>query len=251
MRNILAKENSDLLAQFACSRVLLAFDFDGTLAPIVQRRGDARMRTKTASTFKTLCALYPCAVISGRRQKDVSNRLSKASVKYIVGNHGIEPGSSYEHYKRIIADARATLSEALTREPGLDIEDKAFSLAIHYRHSRRKQVARKTIRSAIDRLDVPMRIVPGKLVVNILPAGAPDKGHALLNLRSLEHADTAIYIGDDVTDEDVFTIDQPGRLLCIRVGASQSSAAPYYLRSQREIDGLLAKLVGLRKDRLG
>ena len=69
---------------------------------------------------------------------------------------------------------------------------------------------------------------------------------ALISLRERETADIALYVGDDVTDEDVFELDQPGRLLCIRVGQSRKSAAPWFLRDQREIDMLLKKLVELR-----
>jgi len=53
-------------------------------------------------------------------------------------------------------------------------------------------------------------------------------------------------VGDDVTDEDVFKLDQPGRLLTVRIGESQSSSASYFLRNQHQIDRLLAMLVALR-----
>jgi trehalose 6-phosphate phosphatase len=94
MRPLLSPENVDVLAQFACSRVLLAFDFDGTLAPIVHDRDGATMRTETADSFESLCKLYPCAVISGRSKDDVSSRLGAAAVKYVIGNHGLEPGGT-------------------------------------------------------------------------------------------------------------------------------------------------------------
>ena len=57
-----------------------------------------------------------------------------------------------------------------------------------------------------------------------------------------------MYVGDDVTDEDVFRLDQPGRLFTVRVGRSRTSAARYYLRQQQEIDALLEHLVALRVD---
>ena len=56
----------------------------------------------------------------------------------------------------------------------------------------------------------------------------------------------AFYLGDDVTDEDVFEIDQPGRLLSVRIGESIGSAAKFFLRRQSEVDRLLSKLVMLR-----
>jgi trehalose 6-phosphate phosphatase len=60
--------------------------------------------------------------------------------------------------------------------------------------------------------------------------------------------DTAIYVGDDETDEDVFALDQPGRLLTIRVGRGRGSHAAYYLRAQAAVDDLLALLVRLREE---
>jgi trehalose 6-phosphate phosphatase len=92
-----------------------------------------------------------------------------------------------------------------------------------------------------------MRIIPGKLVVNLVPAGAPNKGDVLLASRARAGADSALYVGDDVSDEDVFSLDRPGRLLSVRVGRSPRSAAAYYLRNQAEIEQLLSTLIELRR----
>ena len=86
----------------------------------------------------------------------------------------------------------------------------------------------------------------GKSVVNLLPDGAPNKGVALEALRVREDAATAIYVGDDVTDEDVFMLAESGHVLGIRVGCERASAARYFLRNQSEIDALLTLLVELR-----
>jgi trehalose 6-phosphate phosphatase len=83
-------------------------------------------------------------------------------------------------------------------------------------------------------------------VVNLVPAAAPNKGDALLELRAQAGADTALYVGDDITDEDVFRLRQPGRLVSVRVGQSSSSSAAYFVRSQRDIDRLLMLLVSFR-----
>lgn len=243
---LLTRENGELLAQLAWSRVLLAFDFDGTLAPIVADRRRAEMRARTVALLARTSALYPCAVISGRSKADVTGRLGRASVKYVVGNHGLEPGAGLGDFEREIAQARPLLAAALGDCPGLEIEDKRYSLAIHYRRSRQKRDGRAVIQRAVSSLPVPMRLVRGKMVVNLVPERAPNKGHALLRLRTLEGADTALYVGDDVTDEDVFALEQPGRLVTVRVGESRTSAATYFLRNQSEIDPLLATLVALR-----
>lgn len=246
MKRLLARENVELLSQLAWARVLLAFDFDGTLAPIVRHRDDARMRDETMRLFEEVCRLYPTAVISGRSKTDVAGRLGRAQVKYVMGSHGLEPGADLDAFELEIASARPRIVEALRDCPGVDIEDKRFSLAVHYRRSRRKLDARAAIDRAIAALPIPVRIVPGKQVVNVVPARAPNKGDAVRELRRAEEASTALYVGDDVTDEDVFEIDEPGRLLSVRVGESTRSAASYFLRGQREIDGLLARLVDAR-----
>lgn len=246
MKHILSNANVDLLAQLACSRVLLAFDFDGTLAPIVAARDHAGMRARTRKLLGDVCELYPCAVISGRSRKDVSARISAARVKYVIGNHGLEPGKNIASFERAVSAATPELERELRGLRGVEIENKRYSLSVHYRKARDKRRARAAIEAAVRQLDQPMRMIAGKLLVNVVPEGAPHKGDALDALRAREGADTALYVGDDITDEDVFELDQPGQLLSIRVGQVRNSAAAYFLRDQREIDVLLSKLRALR-----
>jgi len=246
MKNILAAGNQEILAQAAWTHLLLAFDFDGSLAPIVANREDAVMRPRTRDLMHALCDLYPCAVISGRSRADVEARLDGANLKHIIGNHGLEPGAELGAFEQEMSEAHEELTRVLRGATGVDIEDKRYSLAVHYRRCRSKPAARKLIRDAVASLQRPMRLIPGKLVINVVPLRAPDKGEALLRLRALEQADVALYLGDDVTDEDVFKIHQPGRLLSIRVGQSQRSQAEYFVRAQRDVDALLARLVTLR-----
>jgi trehalose 6-phosphate phosphatase len=248
MKALLTHANKALLDQLAWSNVLLAFDFDGTLAPIVANRHQAVMRARTARLFATVCERYPSAVISGRAKADVARRLSGAKVRYLIGNHGLEPGTRLGTFERQVLQAHPKLESALEAVPGIDIENKRYSLAVHYRRAREKPKAREAIRRAVASLTVPMRVIPGKLVINVVPEAAPSKGDALVALRDRTEADIAMYVGDDVTDEDVFRLDQPGRLFTIRVGRSRTSAARYYLRQQREIDTLLEHLVALRVD---
>jgi trehalose 6-phosphate phosphatase len=246
MKHILSRANVDLLAQLACSRVLLAFDFDGTLAPIVAARDRADMRARTRKLLQEVCELYPCAVISGRSRKDVGARVRDARVKYVIGNHGLEPGRNIASFERVVTAAALALERELAGLRGVEIENKRYSLAVHYRKSRTKRKARAAIEAAVRDLDQPMRMIAGKLLVNVVPEGAPHKGDALDALRAREGADTALYVGDDITDEDVFELDQPGQLLSIRIGRARNSAAAYFLHDQREIDALLAKLRALR-----
>lgn len=247
MSNILSRSNRDLLEQFAWSNILLAFDYDGTLAPIVTDPHRAEMRTRTRRLLAELALLYPVCVISGRAQPDVLARLRGVPVQAVIGNHGAEPSKLSARLRPIVRRWLPVLRAELGSLQGIVIEDKQFSVAIHYRRSRAKKAAREAIQTTASLLD-GVRIIGGKQVVNFLPQDAPHKGIALGRQRDRFRCDTAIYVGDDDTDEDVFTLDQPGRLLSIRVGRKQSSAAQYHLDSQSAIDSLLHALITMRRD---
>jgi len=247
MKKILAATNDSVLARYARSNVLVAFDYDGTLAPIVADRDRAKMRAPTRKLLTAVAARYPTAVLSGRAQRDVSERLADVPVAHVIGNHGMEPGVGMKRFAAIVAEFSLALRESLAELRGVEIEDKTYSLTVHYRKAREKRLTRLAILDAAARLAGPHRLIFGKQIVNILPEGAPHKGTALVALRDRVGADTAIFLGDDVTDEDVFGIDEPGRLLSIRIGAKRTSAALYFLEDQRQIDPFLARLVELRR----
>lgn len=249
MRYILAHANRDVLRQFACSRVLLAFDYDGTLAPIVPDPGRAAMRPTTRALLQAVAAMYPCVVISGRARPDALSMIRGVGAIEVIGNHGIEPWQSSRRGLLQVRRWWPALARHLAGFAGVRVEDKVYSVAIHYRQSREKKRARAAIHQAASALG-NVRVIKGKQVVNVLPDDAPHKGIALEKARARFGCDTAIYVGDDETDEDVFALDQPGRLLGIRVGLRQRSMAPYYLRHQSEIDRLLRVLLTADPDRV-
>lgn len=246
MKNVLLPSQAEVLSRLTRARALLAFDFDGTLAPIVRGRHEAGMRPETRALFARLCQLFPTAVISGRGRDDVAARLETAQVKYVVGNHGIEGGARAATGAADLNEARQQLALLVAKTPGLELEDKGLSLTVHYRRSRQPAATQRAILRVLGKLPRPLRAIGGKSVVNVLPTGAPDKGDALLELCARSGAEVALYVGDDVTDEDVFELHQPERFICIRVGRSSVSAADYFVPSQREIDGLLQRLIGLK-----
>jgi trehalose 6-phosphate phosphatase len=207
------------------------------------------MRRTTASALARVCATYPCAVVSGRAQADLDERLRGAPLKYLVGDHGIEAGPGAEHHARALERVRPQIEAVAARTAGVDIEHKPFSIAIHYRRARAKRAARLALGDVLANLPGDVRVVAGKLVFNVEPSNAPGKGAAVLGLREREGADTVLYVGDDTADEDVFRLDQPGRLVTARIGAARSSGARYYLPSQRDIEELLRELSALRPTR--
>jgi trehalose 6-phosphate phosphatase len=270
MKYLLARAHLPTLSEYASARVLLAFDFDGTLAPIVKDPSSARMRPETHARLALVAKRFPCVVITGRSVADVRGRLEGIPVVAVVGNHGLEarpePGpesgrepereresertrhSDMEGYAKSVASWRPILEHSMHAYAGVEIEDKRYSLAVHYRKSRKKPEALEALRAATLELGDGVRWVGGKQVVNLVPKDAPDKGVALQLLRDQTQSERAIYVGDDLTDEDVFALNEPGRLLAVRIGRTRHSGAPYYLRRQREIDLMLEALAALRED---
>jgi len=245
MKYLLSPNNLEALKRLAWSNVLLGFDYDGTLAPIVDVPAEARMRSRTRQLLETVASNYPSVVISGRAQTDIMRRTRGLGLREVIGNHGLEPR---HHSGPIAAEVRRwvpLLEASLAGIKGLFIEDKMFSIAIHYRNCREKRKARSSILAAIADLG-RARVVGGKLVFNVLSEKAPHKGLALLAARDRSHCDTALYIGDDETDEDVFTLEEPGRLLTVRVERAKGSRADYFIRNQGEIDAFLQALIACR-----
>jgi trehalose 6-phosphate phosphatase len=226
--------------------VLVAFDYDGTLAPIASDPGRARMRLSTRRLLVEVARLYPCIVISGRSRANVWGWLRGMGVLEVIGNHGAEPSRTARHFAKQVERWQPLLEARLAAHRGVKIENKILSVAVHYRQSREKRKARLAALEAARSLG-DVRVIPGKLVVNILPAGAPHKGMALEAARERLGCDTAIYVGDDETDEDVFALQEPGRLLAIRVGPRRESLASYCIRRQAQVDDLLRALIAVRR----
>lgn len=245
MKDVLSRANRDVLARFARTRVLLAFDFDGTLAPIMRDPACAVMRPATRRLLARLARLYPCVVISGRTRADVLRRVGKTSVRTVIGDHGMEPWHAPEKPHRDVRLWARVLRQRLERRRGVTVEEKHYSVSVHYRDAQRKRETRAAVLRAAATLR-PVRLIGGKDLVNVLPRGAPHKGVALKRERIRWRCRTAIYVGDDETDEDVFASGDADRLLAIRVGARRSSRAPYFVRSQARIDALLRALIALR-----
>jgi len=248
MRYALSPAGLRTLARLSRANVLLAFDYDGTLSPIVVDPARAEMRPRTRALLALLASTYPCAVISGRARDDVLVRLSGIELCAVIGNHGAEPlpGARLSVQVR---RWRSDLEPTIAALPGVEIEDKHLSLSVHYRRSTDKHKARGAILHATRVLE-GARIVGGKQVVNVLPFGARHKGAALEAVRRKQGCDAAIYVGDDDTDEDVFALAKHHDILGIRVGMKRATHAEYFVRGQSEVDRLMEELVSYRRSRV-
>jgi trehalose 6-phosphate phosphatase len=245
MKDLLHPSQRALLARFAQADTLLAFDFDGTLAPIVPDPRDARMRPGTHRLFAEVARRYPVAVISGRAQQDALARLAGIQLWSVTGNHGADMLYGYDAGEARVRSLASRLREAMQRFPGVEVEDKCISVSVHYRRAGQKRAAL----AELDRLLIeagPHRRIGGKQVVNILPEGAPHKGTALECTLRWAGCSHAVYVGDDETDEDAFQLATDPHVLAVRVGKKRNTAATHFLPAQARIDALLAALLELR-----
>lgn len=246
MRHLFSPEGEQALAALARNRPLLAFDFDGTLAPIVARPDDARVSLPVSRRLARLSRMRPLAIVTGRRIADVLPRLAFTPA-YVVGNHGAEraeaavdapPSAAMQALREHLADAGEALEQL-----GITLEDKGRSLALHYRLARDRERARERLETFARTLDPALRVFGGKHVLNVVEADAPDKAAAVHELVVRSGSGSALFVGDDLNDESVFE-HAPPEWLTVRVGRDDpGSRARWFLDGQAEMVGLLERLI--------
>ena len=229
--------------------VLCAFDFDGTLSPIVALPELAMLPVEIMQQLVELSRYAPVAIITGRGLDDIRQRLG-FTPDFVVGNHGIEglPGweKIAEQHRAVCRLWYERLSACLQRpgcfDPGITIENKKYSLSLHYRHARDHKEAAALLQNLFMHLVPLPRVVTGKCVFNLVPQDAADKGTALKQLMQISHARSAIYIGDDVTDEDAFRLTR-GNVLTVRIECDSDTAAEFFLRRRQDMSQLLDEMI--------
>lgn len=224
-------------------KVLLAFDLDGTLAPIAARPDEAVIPDDIQHLLAVLAVRTTLAIITGRGVRD-ARRMLWFSPRYVIGSHGAEglPGDDQntQAFAAMCQQWSLEIAQSGIREriPGVLLEDKVYSLALHYRLARSPEDARVSLLQMISSLSPSPRIIEGKRVLNVVPPQAHHKGEALRALLAHAGAERALYIGDDITDEDVFALRLPG-VRTVRVEPSGDSAADLYVRRQSDVVLLL------------
>ncbi len=259
MNHLFTPEGKAALERLAQQRTLYGFDFDGTLAPIVARPDDAAARVSTERKLSLLATLVPVAILTGRSVADMRQRIEFTPL-HLIGNHGAEGLPS--PLRHSLADsltasggtpdhgsiAREWLRQwpaaiaAYRDDPGIFVEDKTYSISIHYRLAADREAAERAVAAAVATLVPAPRVIGGKCVFNLLHEDAPDKGIALANLVRFEYCNAAFYIGDDETDEAVF-YGAPAHWVTVHVGESEDSAARFFVAHQGEIDQCLDLLI--------
>ena len=235
----------------APARVLIALDFDGTLAPIVPRPEDAALPAETLLILRQLASSRGVflAIVSGRSIRDVSSRVPVPGIVF-SGNHGLETqglgldGQSpqAQQLRSKLNAISADLAAYFAGLEGIHIEDKQLSLSIHYR-----KVPDQWQASVISQIDTALqdfpefRTQPGHKVMEIVPALPINKATAvqrlLSRLRLPQRA--CFFAGDDIADENVFRAFPNA----VTVSVSQKiTAARWIADSPADLAGLLAAL---------
>jgi trehalose 6-phosphate phosphatase len=249
MQHLFCPDGELALAALMRLRPLLAFDFDGTLTPIVTRPADARIPRPVVSRLQALAARLPVAVVTGRALADVRDRLGFVP-QFVVGSHGAEDDSDPAGTAARIAglDSLRALLRAQAgplAAAGVAVEDKGASLALHYRLSREREQARALIDELLAPLAPSLQIFGGKMVVNAMVAGAPDKADSVRALVARSGAAAAFFAGDDVNDEPVFAAAPP-HWLTVRVGRDDpTSRAHFGLDGPQDMALLLDRMLAL------
>jgi len=249
MQALFSEEGRQRLAAIARPGLLCAFDFDGTLAPIMPRPEQVRMPDGVRERLEQLRLLAPIVIITGRALDDIRGLLGIAP-DFVVGNHGMEgvPGweaRAAEHVRHCAAwknQLSHILEEHAAQAEGIVVEDKRYSLSVHYRAAPDRDRAEAFVNAACAALEPRPRLVAGKCIVSLVSVDAWHKGNALDALVESTGAAAAFYAGDDVTDEDVFRIKRPG-LLTVRVEHSETSAADFFIPHAQDMEALLDELI--------
>ncbi|EHI44761.1 trehalose phosphatase/glycoside hydrolase [Rhodococcus opacus PD630] len=233
-------------------RLLVASDYDGTMAPIVSDPEKAFPHAESVRALRALASLAgtTAAVISGRALKDLAALSRLPAEVQLVGSHGSEFDIGFIH--AIDADAKKLLgeiTEELTRiaalHAGTSVEAKPASVALHVRNADAEEGA---LALAAVRADagqrVGVQITEGKSVIE-LAVVATDKGHALDLIRHQDGATAAVFVGDDVTDEKAFARLQ-GPDLGVKVGPGES-LAEFRVSTTEDVAAALAFLLEERR----
>ncbi len=234
------------LCDFAAQSPLCLFDFDGTLAPLAANPDDVWLPPPVRQQLLSLQQRVPVGIVTGRSLADMWERLGFVP-DYLIGNHGLEgvPGDRRRHTAllALCRDWQASLAPQLAAiDPAIWLEDKRYSLSLHYLHAHDHAQAKAALAELIGQLTPAPRVIPGKCIISLLPADRGDKGEAVRQLLKFTRREAALYIGDDVTDEDVFRLPIPG-LFSVRVGADAMTAARWHIDDHAAISHLLDALL--------
>jgi trehalose 6-phosphate phosphatase len=222
----LPAELADALAGLARRRPLLvASDYDGVLAPLV---GDPSAAVPQPGAAEALAALagrdgVTVALVSGRGVADLQEVSGLSGPYRWIGSHGAEFDGPLAGALAARRDALAAqLEPVIAGTPGARLEVKPAAVAVHVRQVADRAAATALLAQVEGQVDPSLTKKPGKEVLELAVTDA-DKGSALRRLRGELGAAGALYLGDDVTDEDGFRALEADDVT-VKVGDGQTAA---------------------------
>jgi trehalose 6-phosphate phosphatase len=228
------------------------FDIDGTLVDLGDDPGGVRLDRDLRALIEALhvAAGGAVALISGRAIPDIDAMMEGVRLP-AAGQHGTErrdAAGRVTHHAVPTAQldwAHDQLAVATAKHPGLLLQHKGLTLALHYRRAPQLAgYAHRMVRSLLPRLGKDYCIQRGKRIVELKPAGK-DKGAAVLEfMAEAPFRDrTAVFLGDDLTDEYGFATVNRLKGHSIKVGAGRT-AARFRLRNVAAVRAWLEQAVG-------
>ncbi|HEX6548242.1 MAG TPA: trehalose-phosphatase [Candidatus Dormibacteraeota bacterium] len=194
------KDPIDRLLQGGADRLLIATDFDGTLAAIVPEPADARPLPGAIEVLQELVPrVLRVAIVSGRSTADLQ-RLLPVEGLLLLGDYG-QPDSRPSDLDAL-GRFNLAAAELVARFPGLQLEEKPASTSLHFRA---RPAPGPELLDQAQKLAEPLGLAVrrGRLVVEVLPGGW-DKARALRHLLEELAPKAALYGGDDYGDRGCF-----------------------------------------------
>jgi trehalose-phosphatase len=234
-------------------QLLVACDYDGTLAPIVDDPTHAAPLPEAVAAIRSLAALpqTTVAVVSGRALRDLAALSRLPSEVHLVGSHGSEFDVGFvERIAPEISDLRTRLGRELwslaANKPGIRLEQKPASVAVHTRGADRDLAARviEAVRSGPATWP-GVYLTIGKEVIE-LSVVATNKGTAIDELRTQQSASAVIFLGDDATDENAFANLQ-GPDIGVKIGRTEDTRANFCVEDPETGVRVLAFLTECRR----
>ena len=227
--------------------IQLFLDFDGTLAPMCPSPKGVRLSERLRRTLRRLSGnpRVHTAIVSGRR-RGVLRRFIRVPQIELMGLFGWERNGDVtvpRKTRAALPRLRSDLQFVPDEYPGVFVEEKGVSLAIHFRNAPAEvqHRARAGIRRLLHRFQPLFRVLPTNNAWEIVPREVQGKGVAVRDyMRGLQTRGLAIYLGDDLTDEPAFVALQRG--ITIRVGPPAPTKAHFRLANPVEVNTFLERL---------
>jgi trehalose 6-phosphate phosphatase len=236
----------------ALDQTALLLDIDGTLLDLAPTPREVWVPPDLANTLGRLMkrTAGALALVSGRSLNDIDLIFAPEQFP-AVGGHGAEMRLSTDseavatHAPPMDKELKRRLAAIAKLSPGILLEDKGYSLALHYRLAPH---AEKAIYEAVsliraDLPNAPIEVLPGKCVCEIKHSGF-NKATGVVELMTHEpfKGRRPIFIGDDVTDESVFAIMPDFGGLAFSVGRRAHGVAGHF-DEPRDVREWLAHLL--------